>query len=191
MVLQSFAAAVDEILASGRTLHAWAAQSSNARALQGRITAYATTLGGARVVVRHSHHGGLLAPVTKDFFFAPTRAPHELRISLRLRANRVSTPEVIAYATYAVIPGIERADVVTREISGQELMSTDGAEDLMIALSNAGAVHPDLNMHNVLVDGTHAYVLDVDRVYFLPPNDPRVMERNRARLLRSARKLGR
>ena len=58
-------------------------------------------------------------------------------------------------------------------------------------MSRAGAVHPDLNMRNVLVDGTNAYVLDVDRVYFLPPNDPRVAERNRARLLRSARKLGR
>jgi tRNA A-37 threonylcarbamoyl transferase component Bud32 len=148
-------------------------------------------LGDERVVVRHSRHGGLLAPITRDLFLTPTRAPHELSVSLQLRTAGVPTPEVVAYATYAVIPGIERADVITREIPGRELMSPEGAEALIAAMSRAGAVHPDLNMRNVLVEGTTAYVLDVDRVYFLAPNDPRVTERNRGRLLRSARKLGR
>jgi RIO-like serine/threonine protein kinase len=103
----------------------------------------------------------------------------------------VPTPEVVAYARYAVVPGIERADVVTREVPGRVLASTEGAEGLLAAMSRAGAVHPDLNMRNVLVDGSTAYVLDVDRVYFLRPGDYRVDERNRARLMRSARKLGR
>ena len=34
-----------------------------------------------RVVVRHNRHGGLLAPLTRDLFRAPTRAPRELRMS--------------------------------------------------------------------------------------------------------------
>ena len=133
----------------------------------------------------------MLASVTRDLFLAPTRAPHELKVSLRLRAAGVPTPELIAYVTYAVMPGIRRADVVTREVAGREPESPEAAEDLLQAMSHAGAVHPDLNMRNVLIDGTTAYVLDVDRVYFLPPNDSRVDERNRARLMRSARKLGR
>ena len=190
-MLQPFAAAVDEILASGQTLHAWAALTPDARPLQGRGTSYATVLGDTRVVIRHSRHGGLLAPLTRDLFLAPTRAGHELAVSLRLRANDVPTPEVIAYATYVVMPGVCRADVVTREIAGHELMSPEGAEGLIVAMAKAGAVHPDLNMRNVIVDGTRAYVLDVDRVYFLAPNDPRVTARNRARLMRSAKKLGR
>jgi 3-deoxy-D-manno-octulosonic acid kinase len=149
------------------------------------------TLGDARVVVRHSRHGGLLAPITRDLFLAPTRAPHELDVAIRLHAAGVPTPEVIAYATYAVLPGLRRADVVTREIAGHELASPESAEGLLTALSHAGAVHPDLNMRNVLVDGATAYVLDVDAVYFMRPGDRRVDEKNRARLVRSARKLGR
>ena len=190
-MLEAFAAAVDAVLATGTTLHAWAATTRQARPLRGRGTAYATVLAEVPVVVRHSRHGGLLAPVTRDLFLAPTRAPHELAVSLRLRAAGVPTPEVVAYATHIVVPGLERADVVTREIEGHELESALDAEGLLWAMSRAGAVHPDLNMRNVLVDGTTAYVLDVDRIYFLPPGDPRVTDRNRARLMRSARKLGR
>jgi hypothetical protein len=190
-VLDAFAAAVEAILAAGTTLHAWAAATRQARPLRGRDTAYATVLADIPVVVRHSRHGGLLAPITRDLFLAPTRAPHELDVSLRLGAAGVPTPEVVAYATYAVMPGVRRADVVTREIAGRELDSAEDAEGLLAALSRAGAVHPDLNMRNVLVDGATAYVLDVDRVYFLAPGDRRVGERNRSRLMRSARKLGR
>jgi hypothetical protein len=190
-VLEAFASAIDTILSTGATLHAWAATTPHARPLRGRDTAYATVLGGSPVVVRHSRHGGLLAAATQDFFFAPTRAPYELDIAIRLRAAGVPTPEVVAYARYAVVPGIERADVVTREVPGRVLASTEGAEGLLAAMSRAGAVHPDLNMRNVLVDGSTAYVLDVDRVYFVRPGDHRVDMRNRARLMRSARKLGR
>jgi 3-deoxy-D-manno-octulosonic acid kinase len=190
-VLQPFVSAVDAVLASGLTLHAWAAHRPDARPLRGRGTAYAVPLGDERVVVRHSRHGGMLAPITRDLFLAPTRAPHELDVSLRLRAAGVPTPEILAYATYAVLPGIERADVVTREITGDELDAPAAADDLLSAMQRAGAVHPDLNMRNVLVAAGTAYVLDVDRVYFLSPGDRRSDERNRARLLRSARKLGR
>jgi tRNA A-37 threonylcarbamoyl transferase component Bud32 len=80
---------------------------------------------------------------------------------------------------------------VTRHIAGHEPASPDEAEALLGALSRAGAVHPDLNMRNVLVAGATTYVLDVDRVYFLAPGDARVDQRNRARLMRSAHKLGR
>jgi 3-deoxy-D-manno-octulosonic acid kinase len=190
-VLEAFAAAVDAILSTGKTLHGWAAKTPQAHPLRGRDTAYAVTLGDARVVVRHSRHGGLLAPITRDFFWAPTRAPHELDVAIRLRAAGIPTPEIVAYATYAVMPGIERADVVTREIAGHELASPQEAEGLLAALRDAGAVHPDLNMRNVLVDGGTAYVLDIDTVYFLRAGDHRIDQRNRARLMRSVKKLGR
>jgi tRNA A-37 threonylcarbamoyl transferase component Bud32 len=190
-VLEAFAAAVDAIVSAGTTLHEWAAKTPHARPLRGRDTAYATVLADVPVVVRHSRHGGLLAPVTQDLFLAPTRAPHELDVAIRLRSAGVPTPEIVAYATYAVMPGIERADVVTREIAGHELASPQEAEGLLAALSHAGAVHPDLNMRNVLVDGATAYVLDIDTVYFLRAGDHRIDQRNRARLMRSAQKLGR
>jgi tRNA A-37 threonylcarbamoyl transferase component Bud32 len=190
-VLQPFVSAVDAILAAGTTLHAWAGAQPGARRLGGRATAYAVTLGDTPVVVRHSQHGGLLAPITNDLFLAPTRAPHELNVSMRLRAAGVPTPEIVAHATYDVLPGLQRADVVTREIAGREPVSVAEAEGLLEQLARAGAVHPDLNMRNVLVAGATTYVLDVDRVYFLAPDDRRVDQMNRARLARSAAKLGR
>lgn len=188
-MLAPFAAAVDVVLATGTTLHAWASATVEHRAMRGRGTSYAVLLGGTPVVVRHSRHGGLLAPLTRDLFVAPTRAPYELHAAIRLRTSGVPTPEIVAYATYTVMPGVRRADVVTREVAGHPLRTVAEAGPLLAAMSRAGAVHPDLNARNILV-GTETYVLDVDRVYFLPPDDPRVIARNRARLLRSARKLG-
>ena len=53
-----------------RSLYDYAATHPNRRELRGRGVAYAVPLpdGETRVVVRHSRHGGLLAPVTGDRF---------------------------------------------------------------------------------------------------------------------------
>ena len=158
-----------------------------------------------RVVVRHSHHGGLFAPLTRDLFLAPTRAPHELAISSQLRASGVPTPEIVAYAVYHVAPGIRRADVVTREVPaatdlaaflrGAITTATDTRQpfsavaELLDTLARANAHHPDLNIKNILLSATAtgqltAWVLDVDRVRF----SPHAATRNLARLRRSLAK---
>lgn len=202
------AAAVRHALASG-SLYTYAATHPARRALRGRAAAYAVPLpdGGTRVVVRHSQHGGLLAPVTGDRFLAPTRAPHELGAALRLAASGVATPEVIAYATYPAGPFLRRSDVATREIvGGQDLARVLATDDrdartaafaavvvLLRDLERAGARHPDLNAANVLIvpaaNSAGAFVLDVDRVVFAEPGDRRVGAANIGRLLRSLRKL--
>jgi hypothetical protein len=194
-----------------RSLYDYAATHPGRRALRGRGVAYAVTLPDeeTRVVVRHSRHGGLLAPVTGDRFFPPTRAPHELRTALQLADAGVPTPEVIAYATYPAGAVFRRSDVATREVVGGknlgELLGDREPPDqrasvleatvvLLGALERAGARHPDLNIGNVLIvgsaDGSHrALVLDVDRVVFGRPGDPAIGSANVRRLLRSARKL--
>ncbi len=191
---------------AGATLHDWASRQAGARAMQGRATAWATNLpSGAEVVVRHSRHGGLLAPLTGDLFLAPTRAPRELAAALRLAAAGVPTPELLAYAVYPAGP-FARADVATRMLHGVALpeawrgsLSVDESWGLVEAIAKlleslhrAGAHHPDLNVRNVLmVDGAGgptAAVLDVDRVVFGAPGDPRLGEQNLNRLLRSMRK---
>ena len=103
-----------------RSLYDYAATHPARRELRGRGIAYAVTLpdGKTRVVVRHSRHGGLLAPLTGDRFLPPTRAPHELNTALRLTGAGVATPEVIAYATYRAGAVFRRSDVATREIVG-------------------------------------------------------------------------
>jgi 3-deoxy-D-manno-octulosonic acid kinase len=194
-----------------RSLYDYAATHPGRRELRGRGIAYAVPLpdGETRVVVRHSRHGGLLAPVTGDRFLPPTRAPHELQTALRLAEAHVPTPEVIAYATYPAGAVFRRSDVATREVvGGKDLadvlaLNDDAAArstalgataDLLRALERAGARHPDLNVTNVLIVAAgglpaHALVLDVDRVVFGERGDARIGAANVRRLLRSARKL--
>ena len=159
---------------------------------------------GIPVVVRHNRHGGLLAGLTGDRFLPPTRAPYELDVARRLADAGVPTPEVVAIAVYAA-GAFRRSDTVTREVApARDLAAALVADDdderatalsatarLVAALSAAGARHHDLNVKNVLLEerdeGMRALVLDVDRVTFETPAAVAV-ERNLARLLRSARK---
>ena len=189
------------------TLHAYAAAQPGARAFVGRETAWGTTLpDGTPVVVRHSRHGGLLAPVTGDLFVMPTRAPRELNAALRLAHAGVATPEIVAYAVYPAFGPFARADVASRFIEGTPLpaawtsASGDMARDavieavasLLVALRRAGAHHPDLNVSNVLISQLGgqptAVVLDVDRVLFFEPGSAGATSRNVERLVRSMTK---
>jgi 3-deoxy-D-manno-octulosonic acid kinase len=210
VALAGAADAVAAALAAAGTLYGYAARQPGARALQGRAPVYAAALphGAARVVVRHSRHGGLLAPLTGDRFLRPTRAPLELAAAVRLAGAGVPTPEVVAYALYPAGPLLRRADVATREVTNArdlgDLLAEAAGEAAgtptwvapvaarLAALARAGAHHPDLNVKNVLLarrgDRLTAYVLDVDRVRFGDLGDPGVAAANAARLARSARK---
>jgi hypothetical protein len=196
------------LLAEG-TLYGAAARDLAARPLAGRGVAYAIALpvSGIRVVVRHNRHGGLLAPLTRDLFLPPTRAPHELEVSRRLAEHGVRTPEVLMYGIETVRVLFRRADIVTREIAGSRdlaaYMMPDMSDEeraeawsatrtLVRSLNAAGARHHDLNVKNVLLapgaSGLQAWVLDVDRIAFGERHSARVRLGNAARLLRSARK---
>jgi len=190
------------------TLHDYAAQHPDAVPHAGRGIAWAAPLSddGPRVVVRHSRHGGALALVTGDLFLFP-RVARELDITLRLIALGVPTPEIIAYVVYPAGP-FRRSDVATREVErardlaaaltdrpepGPRKMLIEAAAKLVAQLGRAGVRHPDLNLKNILLapgptSRLKAWVLDVDRVVFGRPGDPRVTYANLARLERSARK---
>ena len=190
------------------TIYEYAAHHPQGRALAGRGTAYAVPLPTDvdHIVVRHNRHGGLLAPLTRDLFRPPTRAPLELRLSHKLIEHGVPTPVMLAYVVYPAPFGFCRVDVVTREVPNSfdlavAFTSDDEAlraqaiaatTDLVVALSAVGAHHADLNIKNVLLhsprgDGTlEAMVLDLDRIRFDEPEI--VFDWNLERLLRSARK---
>jgi tRNA A-37 threonylcarbamoyl transferase component Bud32 len=199
--------AIREALRGG-SLFEYAGSHVHARTLMGRGVVFAAPLPSSdeRVVVRHNRHGGMLARVTRDLFRGETRAPHELRVSERLRERGVPTPAIVSYVVYPVAFGFKRVDVATREIPDSAdlstaLMSNDAdrrgkairaTADLVVTLSNAGARHADLNVKNILLRNTDdgsfdAVVLDVDRITFDEHAVP-VLELNLARLLRSARK---
>ena len=197
--LAACAPALYDALGTG-TLYAWAAARRERRVLRGRGVAYAVTLPDGRtdVVVRHSRHGGLLAPLTGDRFLAPTRAPRELATSLALRAAGVRTPEVVAHVVHHAGPWLRRADVATRLVPGaRDLAEAIGtvSDDawvgptgaLLRALAGVGARHPDLNLKNVLLSPDGAWVLDVD-VVVLGSAPVDAARANWARLERSLRK---
>lgn len=191
------------------SLYEAAARDLGARRLIGRGVAYAIALPetGTRAVVRHNRHGGLLAPITRDLFLPPTRAPHELAVALRLRALGVPTPDVLMYGLSPAPFPFRRADVVTREIDGgrdlaafmrreepddERAAAWAAARALVQVMNDAGVRHHDLNVKNVLLapraDGLSAYLLDVDRVTFGARGSAEIARANVARLLRSARK---
>lgn len=207
VVLPEHRADAEAMLADG-SLFESAARDLAARPLAGRGVAYAIELPvtRTRAVIRHNRHGGLLAPLTRDLFLPPTRAPRELSISLRLAAAGVRTPVVLMYAVQRVGP-FRRSDLATREIEGGRDLSAymmpdvapavrddawRAARALVHALDTAGARHHDLNVKNILLGhgaaGMEAWVLDVDRVVFGEPGAADVRQGNEARLLRSARK---
>lgn len=212
VTLAALAKTVRDALRDG-TLYDYAAHHPRARALSGRATAWAVPLPDAvtHVVVRHGWHGGMLRHVTRDRFLPPTRAPHELRVSLALRERGVPTPEIVAYVVYPAGPLLRRSDVASREIPrARDLALTllgpparpvkqaalEATATLLAQLARAGARHADLNLKNVLLepaaDGAFtAWVLDVDRVGFMGPGDARLPALNQARLARSARKWAR
>lgn len=198
------AAAFREILEQ-RTLYAFAGAHPDRREIAGRGAAFAVPLStGSRVVVRHNRHGGLLAPITRDIFLAPTRAPKELEISSRLLDAGVRTPQVLCVAVYRTAGLFARADVATREVpNGRDLqtllasekrgsdarrIAIDATALLLRTLRRAGVRHPDLNLKNVLIAGDQAWLLDVDRVVFEQTMSHAVGEANWRRFLRSARK---
>ena len=198
---------IREALRQG-TLHRYAALHPAARTMQGRAPAYAAPLpgNGMWVVVRHSRHGGLLAPLTGDRFLLPTRAPRELAISLRLAGLSIPSPTVVAYVVYPAGPLLARSDIATREVGGGADLAAllsgaahtvspeaaiSAAAVLLARLARAGVHHPDLNLKNILIapDGWGAlsgYLLYVDRVLFQSPDS--AARANAARLTRSARK---
>jgi hypothetical protein len=208
VVLESHVEDARRMLASG-SLYDAAARDPEARPLHGRGVAYAIALpaSGTRAVVRHNRHGGVLAPLTRDLFLPPTRAPRELAIAHRLRELRVPTPEVLMFGTSPGPFPFRRADVVTREVDGGRDLSTFMARDvglpqrtaawsatcaLVRAMNDAGVRHHDLNVKNVLLSpsesGLVAWLLDVDRVTFGAPGSVEIAAANAARLRRSARK---
>jgi hypothetical protein len=193
-----------------QTLYTWAASQEDRRELGGRLPAYSVLIPGQdrRVVVRHSHHGGLLGRLQGDLFLPPTRAPYELLVSHLLAGLGVRTPLVVAIAVYPARRILRRSDVVSLELPGRDLGQAlrdepdpdvrrgwlDSIAALIRSLTSVGAWHPDLNVGNVLLvesdqGAWDAYVLDIDRLQFAPPSDPTVRDANLDRLERSLRKL--
>ena len=174
-------------LSAAGTLFDYAAAAPDAVPLAGRGVAYHIAAPGEaqgeRWVVRHYRRGGMVARFLSDRYLdSGARRPlRELGASARARARGVATPEVVAAAAYPV-GGWYRADIVTRWLPDsrdladrlfadgdverrREAMRLAGA--LVRSAHEAGVVHNDLNLKNILIAGRgageRAWLLDLDR----------------------------
>ena len=199
------AGAVREALAAAGSLYGWAAVQPGRREFTGRGAAFGVTLGGQGVVVRHARHGGLLAPLLGDLFWGQPRFYREATLSRTLTRERVRTPAVLAGVVYRAGP-CHRADVVTAAVEGVDLVElfygerppAGAARDaalgaigaLVRRMHDAGFVHPDLQLRNLLVRGAdgarpEAWLLDVDTCCPIRAGDDAGRARNLDRLYRS------
>lgn len=202
--------ALGDVLVRFGSLYEWASETPQPRALRGRAPVYVATLPASDwiVAVRHAWHGGLLAPLTRDLWVAPSRAPGELAKSVSLQKANIPSAPVVGYALTPAAPGVVRVDVVSRFLDntydlGAVLSglapklevgaSLEAARRLLVLLATHQLVHPDLNVKNVLVrqqgGSTTALVIDVDIMQWRRDwTVERVMRANTARVIRSVEK---
>jgi 3-deoxy-D-manno-octulosonic acid kinase len=203
---RSVSAPVTAALSTHPTLYEWAAQQPGRDVFHGRGEAYGVRLGDSRVVVRHARRGGALAGLLGDRYLGAPRFVREIDIANRLTNSGVATPRVLVGVKYPSLLA-HRSDVATERVDGTDLFTMFFATDapqgeprreifravgtLVRKLHNAGFVHPDLQLRNVVVSALAsrpsplAWLLDVDTCRPISPSDDTSRRANIARFERS------
>ena len=167
--------------------------------LGGRVPAYSVLLPGQerRVVVRHSHHGGLLGAAAGRP--VPSADPRALRVAGVAPAGRTGRAHAAGGGDRGVSvrahPPAQRRGLAraSRRDLGKALRDQPDADvrrgwldsiaALIRALTNVGAWHPDLNVGNVLLvesgprPGTRTCSTSTG-CSSSPPSDPTVRDAN-------------
>lgn len=209
---------LQEVLASGTTLHDWAAAQEDRRDLAGRGAVYSVPAPASgpdvrtRWVVRHYYRGGAVARWLHDRYLSvgKPRPLAEACAAHEARERGIYTPAAVAGAVYPA-GAFYRADLVTEEIpdaadlaavifgDGPTRLDADAcltaAGRLVRSLERSGLFHPDLNAKNVVLrpaeDGLQAWLVDLDRCCVREKGVPAPAQAMRQRLERSLRKFGR
>lgn len=154
-------------------------------------------------VLRHYRRGGLVARLNRDRYWYQgverTRPFREFRLLAWASARDLPVPAplaarfqrrgpwYVADLLTAAIPGTHSLSQELSRAPGQVPWAAIGAA--IARLHGAGVFHADLNAHNVLLDGTRAWLVDLDRGERRQPAAA-WQQANLARLLHSLRKLG-
>jgi 3-deoxy-D-manno-octulosonic acid kinase len=158
------------------TLYNAAAATLTSTPLGGRIPAFVMAADGEPWVVRHYHRGGAAARWLDDRYVRTggSRSLHELRVSAAARARGIATPLVMAAIDYPAGAFI-RHDIATKFVPHARDLSdvlfggpvTESMLDriavLIQQIVQQGMMHRDLNLKNILLSDTRAWVIDLDR----------------------------
>lgn len=168
----------------------------------GRGQALAVSTGAGPAVLRRYLRGGMIARISRDHYwftgYERSRSVREFRVLSRLHETGLPVPQPLMAGCERYGPTY-RAAILTRLL--ENTISLPQAADILEPVHwrrlgktldrffRAGVVHPDLNAHNLLIDGDcHWYLIDFDRARIKAgPVDPEPML---ARLERSLDKLG-
>ena len=179
----------------------------------GRGTVMTLVLAGRAAYAKRGRHGGLAGSLLGDLFWRDGRARRAVEAAERLRSAGVATPEVLAAGCRAVHGPLWTYVLVTEAIPrGASLQALLGEQPLarrrrrlargagrcVRALHDAGFVHADLNLGNLVVaDGGEAvsptgasevHVIDLEGGRFRKTVNLGARRRNLKRLLRSYEK---
>jgi tRNA A-37 threonylcarbamoyl transferase component Bud32 len=162
-----------------------------------------------RLVVRQYAHGGVLGPLLGTLFLRPSRMRREFQVALHAMGAGVLTAAPVALRLERMRGLLFRAHLVTEEIAeARDLLevlrglaagnipSPEARADLaravastVAAMHNAGIVHGDLNVRNLMVrnafDGPEVFVIDFDKARPVPYLTSEQREANLLRLERS------
>lgn len=189
------------------------AEAAGAAAAAGRTppagrgaTAIVREAGEPALRLKALRRGGLLGPLWRDRFPGTARLLANLFVPAAARERGVPTPAAVALFLVPGPPGLWRGWLATENVAGARDLGAIVAEtgpvrgarfDAALAAAriahDAGVVHPDLNVGNLLVQdapgGPRGLVLDLDRARLADgPLDRAARERALARLARSYRK---
>ena len=160
---------------------------------------------GEALVLKQVFHGGLYGRLNRDRFIGPGRVLDEVALVQEARDRGVSTPEVafaawshdrpcrLFLATVRVPASRSVAEILQGiGLGSDRRRALRSAARAVREMHDAGLVHGDLNLRNLMVAETESYpegfVIDLDRSWF--PTEVKENHRaaNLARLLRSLEK---
>ena len=173
----------------------------------GRGATVAVRAEGEHFAIRAGRRGGLPGRLVSSLYFGFDPRPfREIAVTAELHKHGVPVVEPCAAAVRWVLPGVYRSWLVTRWVEDARTLWAWAAFErdrmrresvfvaigrALLALHDAGATHPDLNLNNILVrerDGRpEILLLDFDRAR--PPTASVDGAADFGRLRRSARKL--
>ena len=188
------------------------ARSAGGDALGGRVAARVVAVPGGEWVVRHYSRGGWVAPLLGDRYLrvGEPRPIRESVVSAGARARGVATPEVCAFVVHprgafyradlATVRIPEATDLADLSLGPGQLEEPERVEAwraagrLLRTVFDAGVVHTDLNLRNIVVTqpsgaAATAHLLDLDGGRLLRRPSPRHVHAMLQRLHRSRLKL--
>lgn len=181
----------------------WRRRGALTGGAEGRGRVHFVEADGQSWVLRHYQRGGLVARVSRDRYVYTgarrTRIWREWHLLRELYARGLTVPRPVAGRFRRRGP-FYTADIITERVEGEPLAAVLAREPLaaddwrelgrqLRAFHDAGAEHPDLNAHNIVLAGRlRAALVDFDRGR-LRTAGGRWRGRNLERLRRSLDKL--